>query len=137
MTQSTSPTRTLAARPPDGFPMSQPRYRSYVLFGATGFVLAIVNLVLLCGLRALASGIPAWQNYLASLGSGVGLVLTAFLLLGTCFFAIRWLRVGAKIPAVRIGSLPAPSVPLVMVGHFAGFVAVTLGLVIALSGLLV
>ena len=132
-----SPTRTLAARRPDGWWLQHPRYRLYVLFAATGLVLAAVNAVLLFAIAALANGFDAWLAYLEALGSIPGLLLTLLLLLGTFFFSLRWLRVGAKIPAVRLGPLPAPSMTIVAVGHFAGLVTLTALLLIFLSGVVV
>jgi fumarate reductase subunit C len=132
-----SPTRTLPARVPDGWWREHPRYRSYVLFAATGFVLIGVNLLLLAGVAALSTSVAAWQGYLEVLASLPGLVVVAALLVGTWFFALRWLRVGAKIPAVRIGPLPAPSMGLILIGHYAGFVSLTLLILLLLSGVVI
>ncbi len=132
-----SSTRTLPARMPDGWWREHPRYRTYVLFAATGFVLIGVNLLLLAGVAALSTSVAAWQGYLEVLGSLPGLVGVAALLIGTLFFALRWLRVGAKIPAVRLGPLPAASMGLILVVHYAGFVTLTLLIVVLLSGLVI
>ena len=134
---ASSPTRTLPARVPDGWWREHPRYRTYVLFAATGFVLIGVNLLLLAGISALSTNVAAWQGYLETLGSLPGLVLVGALLIGTLFFALRWLRVGAKIPAVRLGPLPAPSVELILIGHYAGFVSLTLVILLLLSGVVI
>ena len=132
-----SPTRTLPARVPDGWWREHPRYRRYVLFAATGFVLIGVNLLLLAGVAALSTSVAAWQGYLEVLASLPGLVVVAALLVGTWFFALRWLRVGAKIPAVRLGPLPAPSMGLILIGHYAGFVSLTLLILLLLSGVVI
>jgi fumarate reductase subunit C len=132
-----SSTRTLPARKPDGWWREHPRYRSYVLFAATGFALIGVNLLLLAGVSALSPSVGAWQRYLEVLGSLPGLVLVAVLLVGTWFFALRWLRVGAKIPAVRLGPLPAASMGLILVAHYAGFVTLTLLILVLLSGVVI
>ena len=132
-----SPTRTLPARVPDGWWREHPRYRRYVLFAATGMVLVAVNAVLLAGVQALATSVAAWDRYLELLGSIPGLVLIAALLVGTLFFSLRWLRVGAKIPSVRLGPLPAAGMGLILVMHFAGLVTVSLVLLLILSGVVV
>ncbi len=137
MSPAESPPRTLPARPPDGWWREHPGYRSYVLFAATGIALVIVNALLLWAVAALGTSVAAWEAYLAVVGSIPGLVVVAVLLVATLFFALRWLRVGAKIPAVRLGPLPAPSVSVVLVAHYAGFVTITLALLVLLSGVVV
>jgi fumarate reductase subunit C len=132
-----SPTRTLPARTPDGWWAAHPRYRTYVLFAATGIVLVLVNTLLLLGVHALATGVAAWESYLASLASIPGGIVVIALLVGTLFFALRWLRVGSKIPGVLLGNLQSSSIPLIMVGHFTGFVTITLVVILLLSGVVV
>lgn len=132
-----SSTPTLAAREPDGWWTGHPRYRNYVLFAATGIVLSIVNVLILLTVSAAAQGAAAWTRVLGVLGSPLGLLVSAFLLLATLFFAIRYLRVGAKIPVVRLGPIPAPNMTLVLVLQFAGFITVSLAVIVALSGIIV
>ena len=137
MSPEASPTRVAPARAPDGWWMGHPRYRSYVLFAGTGLVLWIVALVLLGGVSALGQGAEAWESYQGLLGSIPGLLLCVLLLLGTLFFSLRWLRVGVKIPQVRLGPLPAPPEPVLWVAHFAGLAAITALVVLLLSGAIV
>ena len=127
-------TRTAPARMPDGWWTGHPRYRSYVLFAGTGLVLVPVCVVLLLGVQALGNGYDAWLGYQAALASVPGLLLSSVLMIGTLFFAFRWLRVGAKIPGVKLGPIPAPGVGLILVGHFAGFVTLTALLLLILGG---
>jgi fumarate reductase subunit C len=135
MAQSRTP--TLAARPPDGFFLQHPRYRLYVAFASTGVVLAAVGVLLLFALSALGSGHQTWAQLMNALASPPMLALNGMLLLGTLFFSLRWLRVGAKIPAVPLGPLPAPAVWLVMIGHFAGLATLSAVILLLLSGLIV
>ena len=135
--QAESPTPTLAPRPPDGWWMGHARYRRYVMFAATGFVLAAVNVLLLVGIRALATSAAAWQAYLAFLARPVGVAIVVALLAGTLFFAVRWLRVGQKVAALELGPLPAPSMTLLLIANFAGFVTISLVLLVLLSGVVV
>lgn len=137
MTQAVSPTKTLPPRKPDGWWTGHTRYRNYVLFAGTGIVLVLVNAVLLAGVAALGRGVAAWESYLAALGSAGGLIVVLALLVGTLYFALRWLRVGAKIPGVLLGYLQATTVPLILGGHYATFVLATLMILLLLSGVVV
>jgi fumarate reductase subunit C len=102
---------------PDGWFLGHPRYRSYVLFAATGIALAIAAAILLRGIAVLGEGARAWQGFLESLGGPI-LVLNVVLFIGICFFALRFLRLGLKVFSVPIGPLPAfpPAVWLVLQG---------------------
>lgn len=135
--QAESPTPTLPPRLPDGWWTGHTRYRNYVLFALTGLVLAGVNVLLLAGISALATSVAAWESYLAFLGGPLGVLIVLVLLVGTLFFAVRWLRVGKKIPAMELGPLPAPSMTVVLIANFAGFVTVSLVLLALLSGVVV
>ncbi len=128
-----APTRTAPARPPDGFWLNHPRYRSYVLFAATGLVLTIDALIVLRAARALGDGPDAWARYLAAFATPMGIVVSVVLLFVTLFFSIRWLRVGVKVATVRIGPVPAPPAPVILVLHYAGLGALT-GLVLLVLG---
>jgi fumarate reductase subunit C len=117
--------------------MGHTRYRHYVMFAATGVVLVLDCLLLLAGVRALSTSVAAWQSYLSALASPLGLIFVVLMLVGTLFFALRWLRVGAKIPGVLLGNLQSTTMPLILVGHFAGFITITLVLIVLLSGIVV
>ncbi|MFQ5515357.1 MAG: hypothetical protein ACE5FG_13110 [Myxococcota bacterium] len=134
MSPGASRTRTAPALPPDGFWLEHPNYRRYVLFAASGLVLSAVCIEILTVLRALGAGAAAWQSCLELLASPPALLLNVLLLLGTVLYSIRWLRVGTKIPLVRIGPLPAPPLAAIYVAHFAGLVVVSLLVVVVLSG---
>ena len=136
MTTQAPPTPTAPARPPDGWWTGHPRYRNYVFFSASGVVLSAACVVLLFGVHALATGHAAWQAYLANLGSVPGQILCWPLLLGTLFFAVRWLRVGVKIPQVPLGPLPAPPAAALWAAHFGGLLALSALLLLILSGVI-
>jgi fumarate reductase subunit C len=135
MNHTSSPTRTAAARVPDGWWTGHAGYRNYVLFAASGAVLAVVCVVLLYGIRAIGQGSAAWEAYLGALASVPGASVSAFLLLGTVLFAVRWLRIGAKIPVVRLGPLPAPPMPVIVLAHFGGLVTLSAIILVLLSGM--
>jgi fumarate reductase subunit C len=113
--------------------MGHPRYRRYVLFAATGGILWLAGLIVLGGIRALGNGAAAWDAYLASLGRPIGVVVMSLITICTLFFALRWLRVGVKIPLVQIGPIGAPPEPLIWAAHFGGLAALT-GLLLAILG---
>ena len=130
-------TKTLPARVPDGWWMAHTRYRYYVLFAVASGVLAVVCVVLMFGVRALSQGAQAWEAYQAALGSVPALVLSAAMLVAIGFFAMRWLRVGAKVPQVALGPMPAPAGWLILFAHFAGLVTISLVMLLLLSGAVV
>jgi fumarate reductase subunit C len=130
------PTPTAPPRAPDGFWLVHPRYRLYVLFAASGLVLAIDSLILLWGLRALAGGTAAWESYLAALGTPGGVVLCWVLFLSTLGFAIRWLRVGSKIPPLPLALLFSLPSAVFLIGQLVTFVALTALLLLVLAGVI-
>lgn len=117
MSAPSSPTPTAPARMPDGWWLGHPRYRRYMLFAATGIALALASAILVRGIARIGEGAAAWQSYLDYLGGPI-LVLNVILLVGICFFALRFLRLGLKVFSVPIGPLPAfpPGVWLVLQG---------------------
>jgi len=129
-----SPTRTLPARPPDGFPFAHPRYRWYVLFAATGLPLALACVLLLMGVCALSQGSVGWARYMALMASPPMLALSVATFGAVLYFAIRFLWVGRKIPGVRLGPIPAVSMEVAGVLQLAGFVKLFLLIVVLLSG---
>ena len=137
MTAAAGKTRTAPARIPDGWWRSHPRYRTYVLFAGTGIPLSLAAIIFLRGISALASGHEAWVAYQATLASWVGLPVSVLLFIGVLFFSIRFLRVGVKIPGVRLGPMPAMGEPVIFVLHFAGLVTLSLIILVVLSGVII
>ena len=114
----TSSTPTAPALKPSGFPLGWRRYRSYTLFAFTCIPMAISGVLLLQGVSALGQGEQAWAAWLAGLASpGIG-----------------W--VGRKIAAGRIGPIPAPGLPMPILGvaPIGGFVTLWLVLLLILGG---
>lgn len=108
---SQSPTRTSPARPPDGWWLNHPRYRSYMLFSSTGLVLVVVAAILMRSIAVLGEGAAAWDAHLANLALPISLLINVILFLATCFFSVRFLSLGPKVFSVPIGpfgALPAP-----------------------------
>lgn len=134
MSAPTTPagTRTAPALPPAGYWLHHTRYRNYVLFDASALLRWLGVIVLVEGLFALASGVAAWEAYLAVLRSPLGVALSAVVLAATLFFSVRWLRVGVKVATVDLGPVPAMPGPVVFVAHYAGLLALT-GLVLLIA----
>jgi fumarate reductase subunit C len=107
-----------------------------MLFAGTGLVLAVDALLLLEAVGALAGGPEAWAALLESSRSATGLGAGLFLLLGTLFFSVRWLRVGVKVPTVRIGVIPEPPAPLVYFAHFGALALCTALVLLVLGGVI-
>jgi fumarate reductase subunit C len=133
---SAGATRTAPAQLPDGWWLGHARYRRYVLFAATGGMLWLAALIVLGGINALGRGAAAWDAYLASLASPIGVVVMTLIVISILFFAFRWLRVGVKIPLVDIGPIAAPPEPVIWVVHFGGLAALTAVLLLILSGVI-
>lgn len=132
----TSSTPTAPARKPSGFPLGWRRYRSYTLFAFTCIPMAISGLLLLQGVSALGQGEQAWATWLAGLASPGMRALNLFCLAFTLYFAIRFGWVGRKIAAGRIGPIPAPGLPMPILGvaPIGGFVTLWLVLLLILGG---
>jgi fumarate reductase subunit C len=122
--------------PPEGFWTGHPRYRSYVLFAATGVALWIAVLVLLAGVRALAQGVAAWEAYLAALASPPGVAAMVVLLVAASFMSLRWLRVGAKVATVDLGPFPGPGRGVVLVLHYSGLLLLTALALLVVGGVI-
>jgi fumarate reductase subunit C len=130
-----SPPGTAPPRPPDGFSLANPQYRQYLLFTTTGIFLALDALILIRGVAALGEGPEAWNAFLDTFRSALGIVVGTMLILITLFFSMHWLRIGGRVPTVRIGALPAPSEPLSLVAHFGGFVLISALALLVLGGI--
>ncbi len=129
-----APTRTAPARPPDGFFLEHPRYRLYVLFEATGLVIALDALILLHATSSLGEGPEAWASFQQVFQGPIGIAYAFILFTATLFFAIRFLLLGVTVFTVRIGGLPAPPAALVLFGQFAGLIGGSALVLLILSG---
>lgn len=131
-------TRTAPPRPPSGFPLGFYRYRNYVLFAATSVFMALGCFALLEAVYALSRGEAAWNAWLAAMAKPHFLVLSTVILLFTLYFAFRFGWVGRKIGAGRIGPVPRPPLPMLVLGvaPLGGFVTLWLILLAILAGVL-
>jgi fumarate reductase subunit C len=127
-------TRTLAARPPDGFWTKHPRYFWYVLFAATAIPLAIASVILLFALNALSGGAQSWEGFLGVLASPPMVLLDLLLLVAILYFSLRFLIVGVKIPAVKLGPVPAFPPVVYLAAHLGGLATLSLVVLVLFSG---
>ena len=133
-TGAAPPTPVLPARLADGWWTGHARYRNYMIFTATGLVIAAADVLLLLAFRALGRGVEAWRGFLGVLGSPPGLLLGAVLFVGVVYFSQRFARVGAKPLSVKVGPLPAIHPTVILVVQVGGVVAVFALLMVLLSG---
>lgn len=135
--QPLQPGRTRTAPPlrPDGFP-SAPRYRSYLLFDATGLTYLLVGLVTLRVAWAFGSGPEAWQELLAQLRHPLYVAFHFLVLLSALFVGVRFFRLFPKAQPPKIGPAKLPPRPVLHAMLYAAWGAISLGLVLVLGGYL-
>ena len=131
-----TPTRTAPPRLPDQY-WSQGRYRSYILFGACGFFLLTVALLLLRAVWVLGShDAAAWDAMLAGYGNPLYLVFHALSLLALVWFGLRFFRIFPKTQPAKIGPFPRPPDAFFAVALNGAFLAATALGVAVLWGIL-
>lgn len=119
------PTRTAPPRMPDQF-WSRGRYRGYIAFGACGFFLLTVSLLLLRAVWVLGDHDPAaWGRLLAGYANPIYVVFHAVALLALVWFGLRFFRVFPKTQPPSIGPFPRPPDAFFAVALNGAFVAAT------------
>ncbi len=119
------PTRTAPPRMPDQF-WTRGRYRGYIAFGACGFFLLALGLLLLRAVWVLGSGDPAaWERLLAGYANPLYLVFHFVSLLALIWFGLRFFRVFPKTQPPKIGPFPRPPDVFFAVALNGAFVATT------------
>lgn len=83
--------------------LAHPRYMRHMAQELSCVFVGIFTLILLLGVRALASGEAAWNAFLAGLTGPWSLALHWLLLLGTCYHSLSWFAVTPKAMRVQIG----------------------------------
>jgi len=131
-----TPTRTAPPRLPDQF-WTRGRYRSYIAFGACGFFLLTVGLLLLRAVWVLGShDRQAWERLLAGYANPIYLVFHAIALVALVWFGIRFFRVFPKTQPAKIGPFPRPPDAFFAVALNGAFVVATALGVAVLWGIL-
>jgi len=131
-----TPTRTAPPRLPDQF-WTRGRYRGYIAFGACGFFLLTVGLLLLRAVWVLGShDRQAWERLLAGYANPVYLVFHAIALVALVWFGLRFFRVFPKTQPAKIGPFPRPPDAFFAVALNGAFVVATALGVAVLWGIL-
>ena len=120
------PTRTAPPQMPASW-WSAPRMRTYLLFGATGFVYLVMGLLVLRLAWALGKGPVAWQAALSSLSNPLYIAFHLLVLVSLIFVGLR--AFGTMMPRMQPRGGPLPALP-------AGFVRGLLLAVWALTTIL-
>jgi fumarate reductase subunit C len=129
-------TRTAQARPPDHYP-ARGRYPGYLAFGACGFFLMSLALLVLRAVWVLGSrDAAAWDALLSDLAHPVYLAYHGVALVAMLWFA---LRIFSRVPATqppRLGPFRRPPDRALVAGLNGVFLLVSLAAVLLLWGLL-
>lgn len=129
-------TRTADPRPPDRYP-ARGRYLAYIAFGACGFFLMSLALLVLRAVWVLGShDAGAWDALLTGFANPVYLVYHGVALIAMLWFA---LRIFSRVPATqppRLGPLERPPDRVLVAGLNGVFALVSLAAVLLLWGVL-
>lgn len=129
-------TRTADPRPPDRYP-ARGRYPAYIAFGACGFFLMSLALLVLRAVWVLgAHDVNAWAGMLEGFANPIYLVYHGVALIAMVWFALRTFR---RVPATqppRLGRVKRPPGPVLVAGLDGVFLLVSLVTVLLLWGVL-
>jgi len=126
-------TRTAPPQMPPKFPLSG-RYRSYVLFDATGFVYLLVSFVALRAIWALGNGEAAWSAMLEQLSNPWYIGFHALTFVSVCFVAVRFFSLFPKAQPPRIGPAKPPPAIVFTIGLYGAWIGITVVLSVILAG---
>jgi fumarate reductase subunit C len=128
--------RTPTAPPwmPDGWWALHPRYRRYMLFGATGVVFAVMGLLVLRAVWALGTGPEAWRKQLESLRSPPYVVWHAFALPVVLWFGHRLFQLFPHTQPPRIGPLRRPPLRMISLALYGAWIVATVAMAAVLIG---
>ncbi|CAG1001867.1 fumarate reductase subunit C [Myxococcaceae bacterium] len=128
-------TRTAPPMRPDGFP-SAPRYRTYLLFDATGLTYLLAGFAVLAVAWSLGSGPEAWARALETLRSPIAIAFHVLVLVSAIFVGVRFFRLFPKAQPARIGPAKPPPRPVIHAMLYVAWAGITLALVAVLGGFL-
>jgi len=118
---------------PPQFPF-RGRYRSYVLFDATGFIYMLASFVALRAIWALGNGELAWMALREQLSNPLYILFHVVALVSVCFVAVRFFRLFPKAQPPRIGPAKPPPSPVILAGLYGAWIGITLVLSAILAG---
>lgn len=129
------PTRTAPPQMPASW-WSAPRIRTYLLFGATGFVYLLMGLLVLRLAWTLAEGPAAWQAALASLSNPLYIAFHLLTLVSLVFVGLR--AFGMMMPKMQPRGGPLPVLPPSAVRGvvFGAWLVITVLMTLVLSGVI-
>jgi len=115
---------------------SAPRIRTYLLFGATGFVYLLMGLLVLRLAWALGKGPVAWQAALASLSNPLYIAFHALTLVSLVLVGVR--AFGKMMPKMQPRGGPLPVLPAGTVRGviYGAWAVITVFMTLALSGVI-
>jgi len=128
-------TRTAPPQMPASW-WSAPRIRTYLLFGATGFVYLLMGLLVLRLVWALGKGPDAWEAALASLSNPLYVLFHLLVFVSLVFVGTRAFGKMMTKMQPRGGPLPVLPANAVRAVIFGAWGAITLFLVLVLSGVI-
>ena len=129
------PTRTAPPKMPASWPSSK-RYRTYLLFDATGFVYLLIGFLTLKVVWSLGNGPDAWAAQLQSLTNPVYIAFHALTLVSVIFVAVRFFSLFPKAQPPSIGPAKPPPAPVIKVMLYLVWAGVTAGLSLILAGVI-
>jgi fumarate reductase subunit C len=109
-------------------------YRKYMIREATSVFVAIYALILLEGLMALASGVDAWNEWLASMRSPWLVLFHLLALAAAVYHTITWFAVSPKlVPIMIIGRHRLPALAVTVVQYVIAVIVYIILLWMAVS----
>lgn len=129
-----SPTRTAPPQRPEK-QWSQPRMRSYLLFGLTGILYLLVGLVALRAAWALGAGPEAWANVVADFAHPLYVLFHVLTLVAVVFVGLRFFALFPKAQPPRGLPVKPPPAPVIRALLYGAWGAVTLALIVVLGGI--
>lgn len=112
-------TRTAPPRPPDRFPGGG-RYPAYLAFGACGFFLLSIGLLIVRVVWVLGQHDPAaWVELMRGFANPIYLIYHGVAFVAMVWFALRLFRLFPATQPPRLGPLPRPPAA-VLVGALTG-----------------
>ena len=127
-------TRKPYIRSMQGWWLKNTFYKKYMIREATAIFAAIYALILLEGLMALASGVDAWNSWLASMRSPLAVLFHLLALAAAIYHTITWFAVAPKVaPMLFIGKQKVPAMAITALQYAIAVIVYVALLWLALS----
>ena len=109
------------------------RYRRYMLRELTSLLLGAYAFTLIAGLWRLSQGAEAFGAWLSAMGSSLGLVFNALMLVAALYHSITWFNVTPKAMNVRIGAGKLPDA-VIIGAHYGVWLVVSIVVFLVVRG---